>query len=244
MNVKTEVINQLRQHLLSLEGSKPHLSPRSLLDVGLPLISKAFSGACFPVGVVHELVSAASANAAATNGFLAGLLRALMGSEGMAIWVSNCRQLAPIGLCSFLPRPDQCIFIDVSTDTEVLWVVEQCLKCEALSAVVGELRDVSFLESQRLQLAVERSGVTGFLHRHHPRSTQRLACYTKWEVAGLASVVEEGMPGIGHPRWEVTLSKVRNGKPGKWILEWNGHSFQMANAPNSAISNIIGAVYG
>ena len=29
------------------------------------------------------------------------------------------------------------------------------------------------------------------------------------------------MPGVGFPRWNVELLKVRNGKPGSWQLEWS-----------------------
>jgi protein ImuA len=33
------------------------------------------------------------------------------------------------------------------------------------------------------------------------------------------------MPGVGFPRWNVQLLKVRNGKPGAWQLEWEGGQF-------------------
>lgn len=41
-------------------------------------------------------------------------------------------------------------------------VMEEALKCGGLAAVVGEVQDISFTASRRLQLAVEQSGVTGF----------------------------------------------------------------------------------
>jgi protein ImuA len=28
------------------------------------------------------------------------------------------------------------------------------------------------------------------------------------------------MPGVGFPRWNVELLKVRNGQPGNWQVEW------------------------
>jgi protein ImuA len=34
------------------------------------------------------------------------------------------------------------------------------------------------------------------------------------------------MPGVGFPRWGVELQKVRNGKPGKWIIEWTAGGFR------------------
>ena len=32
----------------------------------------------------------------------------------------------------------------------------------------------------------------------------------------------DNMPGISFPRWQVELLKIRNGKPGRWQLEWTG----------------------
>jgi protein ImuA len=34
------------------------------------------------------------------------------------------------------------------------------------------------------------------------------------------------MPGLGFPRWQVELLKVRNGNPGSFILEWAGEKFE------------------
>jgi protein ImuA len=34
------------------------------------------------------------------------------------------------------------------------------------------------------------------------------------------------LPGIGFPRWQVELLKVRSGKPGSWQLEWVNGKFQ------------------
>jgi protein ImuA len=36
------------------------------------------------------------------------------------------------------------------------------------------------------------------------------------------------MPGVGFPKWNIELLKVRNGKPGSWELEWRNGSFKHA----------------
>ena len=48
----------------------------------------------------------------------------------------------------------------------------------------------------------------------------------RWKVSPLPSVTQEGLPGIGFPRWQVELLKVRNGNPGSFILEWAGDKFE------------------
>ena len=35
----------------------------------------------------------------------------------------------------------------------------------------------------------------------------------------------DGLPGLGFPRWNVELLRVRNGQPGNWVMEWNEGRF-------------------
>jgi protein ImuA len=42
------------------------------------------------------------------------------------------------------------------------------------------------------------------------------------------------MPGVGFPRWEVELLKVRNGEPGKWIIEWSPNGIKYISGQNSS----------
>ena len=186
----------------------------------------AFPDKVFPVGVVHELLSATAEDAAATNGFIAGITGSLMGKKGACLWVSTKRTIFPPALKVFGIDPERIIFVDVTRQKDVLWAIEEALKCASLSAVIGELSELTFTESRRLQLAVEQSRVTGFIHRYNPRSKNTVACVTRWEIKPLASIMEEGMPGVGFPRWHVQLLKVRNGKPGSWQLEWSAGGFR------------------
>jgi protein ImuA len=105
--------------------------------------------------------------------------------------------------------------------------MEEALKCCGLSAVVGELKDLSFIASRRLQLAVEKSKVTGFVLRRDARHLNTTACVTRWQVSSLPSELMDELPGIGFPRWKVDLLKVRNGKPGSWEIEWNAGKFRL-----------------
>ncbi|HLW19147.1 MAG TPA: hypothetical protein VKX33_02425 [Cyclobacteriaceae bacterium] len=217
-----QVIQKLREEIMALERFPSPKLGGHLSSFGLGPIEASFSGNAFPVGAIHEFISQGVGGAASTNGFIAGLLGKLMQKGRFCLWVSNQRPLFPQGLKHFGVEADRIIFIDVKREKDVLWTIEQGLKCGVLAAVVGELKDISFAESQRLQLAVERSRVTGFLHRHQPRREHALACVTRWKIRPIPSQLEEGMPGMGFPRWKVELIKVRNGRPGEWKLEWKG----------------------
>ncbi len=99
--------------------------------------------------------------------------------------------------------------------------MEEALKCEGLAAVIAETPELSFTASRRFQLAVEQSRVTGFVIRNNPKNLAT-ACLTRWKISSLPTVSEDGLPGVGFPRWNVELLKVRNGTPGIWQLEWAG----------------------
>lgn len=230
---KKEIIRQLKEKILSMEGFGTGPDSR-LLDFGLGPMNAAFPGGVFPVGAIHELISPTEACAAAANGFLAGLLSTLMKKEGICLWISaGCSLFAP-ALKFFGVEPHRVIFIDVKREKEALWVMEQGLKCNSLAAVVAELRDISFAESRRLQLVVETSHVTGFLHRLHPRTENTLACVSRWKIRPMASRTG-GLPGVGFPCIEVELVKIRNGKPGIWQFEWRNGTFRLVPDRNKTV---------
>jgi protein ImuA len=85
---------------------------------------------------------------------------------------------------------------------------------------VGEITELSFNDSRRLQLAVEKSRVTGFIHRFRPKSQNAVACVSRWKISSIASDLTD-MPGVGFSKWQVQLVKVRNGQPGSWQVQWS-----------------------
>ncbi len=204
------------------------------LNTGLWEVEQAFPDHTFPLGAVHEFISNASEDAAATNGFMMGLTGQLI-KKGTAIWVSSKRTIFPPALSLFGIDPERIIFVDLWRQKEVLWAIEEALKCDAIAAVIGELSELSFTESRRLQLAVEQSRVTGFIHRYSPRIENVTACVSRWKIKPLASNAN-GLPGMGFPRWNVQLQKVRNGKPGEWQVEWSGGQFRYIARPVISIT--------
>jgi protein ImuA len=149
----------------------------------------------------------------------------LMKCGGACIWISTSRKLFPSSLKNFNVEPDRIIFIDVTREKDALWVMEEALKCEGLAAVVAEIKEITFAQSRRLQLAVESSKVTGFILRNDLHKPGTNTCVARWQISPLPSTVEDALPGIGFPCWQVDLLRVRNGNPGTWKLEWIDGSF-------------------
>jgi protein ImuA len=221
---KAVTISELQTDILRLQGYKP--GNNSAIDVGLGPLEDAFPNRTFPLGAVHEFLSARTEDAAATYGFIGGLLSSLMATSGTALWISSSRKLFPPALKRFGVQPDRFIFIDVAKEKDVMWAMDEALKCGALTAVVGEMREFSFTASRRLQLAVEQSQVTGFIVRNNLSKPDTTACVSRWKITSLPGESLDDLPGLGFPKWKVELLKIRNGRPGVWELEWANQKFQ------------------
>ena len=221
---KRDIINKLRKDIMLLEGFKPSEAGNAGA-FGLGSIEAALPNGVFPTGTLHEMICPTPEHAAATGGFTAGLLASLMKHGGVCLWISTSRKLFPASLMTFNVEPDKVIFIDLNREKDVLWTIEEALKCEGLAAVVGEVNEVSFAQSRRLQLAVENSKVTGFLLRNDPQKLNTTTCVARWQITPLGSNLDEELPGVGFPRWQVNLLRVKNGNPGSWKLEWVDGNF-------------------
>ncbi len=214
-STKKNIISQLRQNILRLEGFKPQTEGKEL-SFGLGLIEKAFPYETFPTAAIHEFLCDEEEEAAATNGFITSLLSVLMKNQQPCIWITPFPQVFPPALKNFGIQPDRIIFIRLRSDRDILWAMEEALKCNGLAAVIAELQDLNFAQSRRLQLAVEDSRVTGFVLRKDSKKINTTACVARWRISSLPSLIEKGLPGVGFPQWQIELLKVKNGQPSVW----------------------------
>lgn len=234
-NQKSDIIKQLEAEILPLQGYKATFGKYSV-GVDLGPINKAFPDEIFPLGAVHEFVTPFSYQAA-TAGFIAAILPSLMSNNGVVLWISDARTIFPPALKHFNIEPHRVIFIDLKNDKEVIWAVNEALQLNSLAAVVGEMKDINFMASRRFQLAVEQSGVTGFLF--NKKSTiHSTACLTRWRISSLPGKVIDDLPGVGFPAWKVELLKVRNGRPGSWDIAYINGRFITLNKQPKAISDL------
>ena len=219
-----DIISRLKLDILPLEGLRAIRSEKES-DLGLGILSDYFPQGHFPLGAVHEFIGQGAESSSAAAGFISALAGFLMKKGGAAVWIGSSRMIFPPALKMFGIEPSRIVFIDLEKEKDVMWAMEESLKCTGLSAVIGEIPELSFTVSRRFQLAVEQSRVTGFILRNNPRKIIPNACVSRWKISPLQTVSEDGLPGLGHPRWQVELLKIRNGKPGSWELEWNNQRF-------------------
>jgi len=216
---KADIIFQLQKEILQLQGFKHNASDDIIRPVLGP-IDSAFPNGVFPLASIHEFLTKDPEDTAATSGFISCLLSSLMSKGGVTAWIGPSQEIFPAALKFFNVEPDKVIFINTKKQGELLWLVEEALKCEGLAAVIGEIPEITLTASRRLQLAVEKSGVTGFLIRNDSRKINVNACTARWKISSYPSIVKDNIPGIGFPAWKVELLKIRNGKPGTWQMQW------------------------
>ncbi len=198
--------------------------------VALGPILDAFPHNIFPIGAVHEYITTTPATTAATTGFIAGILSGLMENSGPCVWISPDRILFPPGFSSFGLEPERILFVNAKKEKDICWAMETCLQMDGLSAVVSELPAIDFTISRRLQLAVEKSGVTGFVLRTN-RNLHPTACVSRWQICAASSYHLQSLPGVTLPCWNVELLKVRGGNTGAWKLAWMNGSFHPVPEP-------------
>jgi len=233
--VKRDIIGKLQEQILSLQGVKP-VGDGPAVNFGFGEISASFPGKVFPLAAIHEFLSTNLEDAAASGGFISALLSSLMQKGGLCLWISTQRKIFPPSLITFGLSPERIIFIDLQNERDVLWASEEALKCESLAAVVTELEEISFAQSRRLQLVIEKSRVTSFIIRKNAEKLSATLAAARWRISALPSGAIDGLPGLGFPRWNIELLKVKNGLPGSWTIEYSGGSFR---APSKTVSETI-----
>ena len=218
------IISRLQKDILQWEGYRPPEAGKHK-PIGLGPVEAAFPNGVFPIGAVHEMVCANTEQATAGGALISGLLANLMQSGGVCLWIGLSGNLYPSALKTFGVDPERVIFVNLLNDRDVLWAMEEALKCPGLVMAVSEVRELNFKQSRRLQLAVEQSRVTGFVLRNQSKKLSATACAARWQVTPLPSEPADGLPGLGFPRWRVDLLRVRNGQGGSWVLEWADGKF-------------------
>ncbi len=215
---KKQIISDLRNSICRLEGYVPSNNP--LLDAALGPISGAFPNGVFPLGSIHEFITHSVESIAATTGFIAAVHSKAIAPSATTIWITRKRVFPP-SLIAYGLLPERFIFIHTKNDQDTLWTLDEALRCPSIPAVIAEVPHLDFQSSRRLQLAVESSRATGFVIRHTKGAPTTTASLARWMVTPSPSEGIDELPGIGWPKWKVELLRVRNGKTGKWWVQWN-----------------------
>ncbi len=126
--------------------------------------------------------------------------------------------------------PERLITVAAVREREMLWAMEEALRCRAIAAVIGETRShrIDAVATRRLSLAAAGSGAFAVLLRATP-GEEHSAAATRWIVG--AAPGASSLHGLGPPRLRVRLVRNRRGHLGSWTLELNRACFILATHP-------------
>jgi protein ImuA len=205
------MLKELRQRLRALEKPAGIEDGPSVLPLGIASIDAALGGG-LARGALHEIAAASEAHLATAMGFALGLA-----ARARVCWIAEDMALAESGapygpgLDAFGLAPERLLTVSVAHARELLWAMEEALRCRTVGAVIGELRDsaVSTVARRRLSLAAAESGALALLLRAAPADEASTAA-TRWIVGAAPNAC-----------FAVELVRNRRGPPGAWILEWS-----------------------
>jgi protein ImuA len=245
------MIEQLRQRLQALQKTAVLDGAPGCLPLGIAAIDAALGGG-LARGALHEVAAVSEAHLAAATGFALGLV-----SSRRLLWIAEDMALAESGaphgpgLDAFGLLPEQLLTVAAARPHDLLWAMEEALRCRAIGAVIGELRqsEIDMVILRRLSLAAADSGALALLLRAAPPTDASTAA-TRWIVGAspttsvipgrreaanpesITPAAEYGfrVRGLGpasrnneetKPRFAAQLTRNRRGPLGAWILEWS-----------------------
>jgi protein ImuA len=127
------------------------------------------------------------------------------------------------------------IHVEARDAREALWAMEEGVRCEALSCVIGEIwgdpRALDFTATRRLAVASERSGVPCWLVRL--AGTANLSgARMRWRIGSAPSLLNDlDTRAPGTPAWDAELFRARGAPPGRWTITHDARRFHLAAAP-------------
>mgnify|MGYP001824479989 CR=1 FL=1 len=189
---------------LAGQGARPGLMPHTL--------SEAFPGAPTDASAV------------------AFALSRLPRTHAPILWVQDrlSRKEAGRPMLAGLPASRPIIMVDLSRASDVLWAMEDGLRCRGLAAVIGEVWGdppaLDFTATKRLAMRAEAAGVSCWLIRR-AASPDLSAARDRWRIASLPSAAHAHDPQApGAPRWALDLFRSRRTQPGQWVATYDAPS--------------------
>ena len=172
----------------------------------------------------------------------AGFALARIPQRGPVLWVQD-RAAARAGGrpfgggCERLGcAPYRLIVIRARNAADLLWAMEEGLRCRSFAAIVGEVSGnpaaLGFVASKRLATRAKVQRVPVFLLRLDA-ARDLSAAAQRWAVRSLPSAPHPYDPAApGAPRWHAELFRAREARPGHWVAQYDraAHRLHLVSA--------------
>jgi len=242
------MLAELRQRLQAMQRPPGIDDDHGVLPLGLPAVDAALGGG-LARGALHEIAAPSEPHVAAATRFALALALASLtaaASRKNILWIAEDMALiesgAPYGpgLAQFGLPPEQLLTVAVAHRRDLLWAMEESLRCRSVSAAIGEMRhgELDPVALRRLSLAAATHGALALLLRASPAEDASTAA-TRWIVGAAPSdfstVADDTMPTgeplePGPPRLAAHLIRNRRGPGGSWILQWSDNDERFTRA--------------
>jgi len=228
------MLEELRQRLQALERPPGLEDDPGTVPLGIEGIDQVLGGG-LTRGALHEIAAAGEAHIPSAAGFAAGVaalscapsrfLKAGRDHKG-AVWIAEDMALAESGslhgpgLIDVGLAPERLVMVAAGHRRDLLWAMEEALRCRSIGVVIGELRGgaLDTVAVRRLSLAAAESGALAVLLRATPASDASTAA-TRWIIGAAPSA--PNAYGLGTPCFAAQLVRNRRGPAGTWIIEWS-----------------------
>lgn len=224
------------------DASRPVLQavPQRASQVASPTASRANALTIAPG--LHEVCPGSYLDTPAALAFQIGLLAQRLSACDVRrpiLWVRPASGRAqdfgrpyPLALKQWGLPPDHVLLVEPQDPADTLWALEEGLQAGA--AVIGEIgRNTRYdlTASKRLHMTAKARTSFAVLLRDHT-IIQPSAALTRWRISALQSPPRpwrgaSGLPGLGEPRFDAVLERVRGGPPGHFKLEWKNAAFHV-----------------
>jgi protein ImuA len=234
------------------------------LTLGIPAIDSALGGG-LSGSALHEIAAVRETHIPAATGFalalaartdqLEQLTETARGRSGKHIlWIAEDLLLAENGapygpgLVETGIVPERLITVTAARRHDLLWAMEEALRCRSLGVVIGETREhgIDQVASRRLSHAAAVGGTVGLILRSTPND-EPSAAVTRWIIGAAPRFEHRGeLRAIGPPRLAIRLVRNRRGHLGAWILEWNNaeQRFELATHPEPVAGAVLDRTAG
>ena len=212
------MLDALRQRLQVLQRTAGIDHAPGVLPLGIAAIDATLGGG-LARGALHEIAALSEAHLAAATGFVLGLagLSSPSARAKHILWIAEDMALIESGvpygpgLDQFGLAPEHLLTVATAHRRDLLWAMEEALRCRAIATAIGELRsgEVDPVAVRRLSLAAAASGALALLLRTKPADDTSTAA-TRWIVGAEREA-----------RFAVQLIRNRRGPTGSWILQWS-----------------------
>ncbi|UGY09916.1 ImuA family protein [Phyllobacterium pellucidum] len=220
-------LTALRRDIASLSAGISPAAKRSAFAFGIETLDRMFRHG-IERGAVHEVFAYEAGDAGAATGFVIALALRAASAQSLILWLEEdfaaqehgfpyAPGLRHIGL-----DPQRLVIVRCATPQDVLKAAADSLGIRGTGAVIiapwSNPKCLDLTASRKLLLSAQQTNVPAFLLRLGAQPAENAAT-TRWLIRSAASQ-SSGANAPGHPVFDATLIRNRQGMTGHWILQW------------------------